>query len=153
MKASDLDAFVKVVQDVRRTLDYLDTRPEEFAKDSYVYYGLSGGVVNAPIILSLEPRFRLAVLSLGGFRSTGKYLPQLDAVNFIRRVKIPVLHFYGQLDSVFPYETSVKPFLDMLGTADENKKPVEVPGGHTFLTSIQARDTIAFLNQRLGQPR
>ena len=87
---ADRDAFVKVVQDFRRSLDYLVTRPD-IAPGSLAYYGLSSGAMMAPNILSQEARFRVAVLSLGGLAYDDLRWPELRPENFFSRVKIPIL--------------------------------------------------------------
>jgi formylglycine-generating enzyme required for sulfatase activity/dienelactone hydrolase len=145
------EAFVKVVQDARRSIDYLVTRPD-VAPDAIVYYGLSIGSSFAPQILAQEPRFRLAVLSLAGlFPQSPTWLPELRPTAFLPRVTQPALVFSGDLDMTFPLETAAKPFFAMLGTPAADKEQVIVPGGHTVLTATQARRTLEFLDQRLGR--
>jgi eukaryotic-like serine/threonine-protein kinase len=144
------DAFVKVVKDARRSVDYLTSRPDIDA-DHIGYYGVSIGSSFAPQILALEPRFRVAVLSLAGlFASTPSWRPELRPTAFLPRVTIPVLVFSGDLDTTFPLETAAKPFFEMLGTPIADKQQIIVPGGHAVLTNTQARKTIEFLEQRFG---
>ena len=145
------DAFVKVVQDARRSIDYLVTRAD-VSPDSIVYYGLSIGSSFAPQILAQEPRFSVAVLSLAGlFPGSQSWLPELRATAFLPRVTLPVLVFSGDLDTTFPLETAAKPFFEMLGTPAADKEQIIIPGGHTVLTTTQARRTLEFLDQRLGR--
>ena len=52
-------------QDLMRTLDYLETRPDI---DSYRvgYYGVSWGGRRGPLIMALESRLKTGVLIVGG---------------------------------------------------------------------------------------
>ena len=72
-------------KDVARTIDYLETRPD-LKTDNLAYYGISWGSALAPIMISMEPRIKLAVLVGGGF-DFGKALPEVDPINFAPRVK------------------------------------------------------------------
>ncbi len=63
-------------KDVARTIDYLQTRPD-LKTDRLAYYGISWGSALAPIMISMEPRIKLAVLVAGGF-DFGKALPEVD---------------------------------------------------------------------------
>jgi dienelactone hydrolase len=145
------DAFVKVVKDARRSIDYLVTRPD-LSPDAIAYFGLSIGASFAPQILSQEPRFRVAVLSLPGlFPAVPSWLPEVRPTAFLPRVTLPVLVFSGDLDTTFPLETAAKPFFDLLGTPAADKQQIIIPGGHTVLTTTQARRTLEFLDHRLGR--
>jgi dienelactone hydrolase len=147
---SGRDAFVKVVKDARRSVDYLTSRPDIDA-DHIGYYGVSIGSSFAPQILALEPRFRVAVLSLAGlFAVTPSWLQELRPTAFLPRVTIPVLVFSGDLDTTFPLETAAKPFFEMLGTPVADKQQIIIPGGHAVLTTTQDRKTLEFLDQRFG---
>ena len=151
------EALVKIIQDVRRTVDYLVTRPD-VDKESLAFYGLSIGGALAPNVLALEPRFRVAVLDLPGFPSDNlagfqsrSWREDINPATYLPHVKIPVLQFSGKLDPIFPYETSAKPFFDLLGT--QKKELVTVSGGHTFIDSERAPRTLRWLDDQLGPVR
>ena len=67
-------------QDVRRTVDYLETRPD-IDRSRIAFYGFSLGAQLAPVYLAIEPRFRTGVLLSGGFE-TWTIPPETDPVNF-----------------------------------------------------------------------
>ena len=48
--------------DIRRGVDYLQTRPD-IQKTALAYYGFSWGAANGPIALALEPRFKVGTVS------------------------------------------------------------------------------------------
>jgi hypothetical protein len=56
----------------------------------------------------------------GGLVDRGR--PEVDQINYISRVKTPVLMLDGKYDTLFPYETSIKPMYDLLGTPSEHKE-------------------------------
>ncbi|MEO7598791.1 MAG: SUMF1/EgtB/PvdO family nonheme iron enzyme, partial [Opitutus sp.] len=145
------DAMIERVNDVRRSLDYLETRAD-IDTNSLAYFGFSGGSASAPFVLSLEPRLRTAVLTIGGFFAWRPSSPELDAFNYISRVRTPVLLLDGEFDSVFPLETSAKPFFQLLGTPEADKKFVLTPGGHFVPRETLIRETLDWLDRYLGRP-
>lgn len=108
------DHVVAWSKDLRRTIDYLETR-KDLRTDKLTYIGLSWGGAQAPIMLSIEPRIKAAVVVAGGF-DFGKALPEVDPLNFAPHVKVPVLMVNGRYDNGFPMETSQNPMFRLLGT-------------------------------------
>jgi hypothetical protein len=41
---------------------------------------------------------------------------------YLRRIKLPILHIVGKLDGVFDYEKSFKPWNELVGTPEKEKK-------------------------------
>jgi dipeptidyl aminopeptidase/acylaminoacyl peptidase len=115
-------------QDVRRTIDYLETRPD-IDRSRIALYGLSLGAQLAPVYLAIEPRLRTGVLLSGGFE-TWQMPPEADPVNFTPRVKQPVLMVNGREDFDLPYATAQVPMFRMLGTAAADKRHAVLAGGH-----------------------
>jgi tRNA A-37 threonylcarbamoyl transferase component Bud32/dienelactone hydrolase len=115
-------------QDVRRTIDYLEKRPD-IDRSRIAFYGVSLGAQLGPVYLAIEPRFRTGVLLSGGFE-TWDIPPETDPVNFAPRVKQPVLMVNGRDDFDLPYETAQVPMFRMLGTADADKRHAVLEGGH-----------------------
>jgi pimeloyl-ACP methyl ester carboxylesterase len=56
--------------------------------------------------------------------------PELNALNYAPRIKMPVLMLNGRYDHIFPVETSQKPLFDHLGTPPEHKRYVTFEAGH-----------------------
>jgi len=115
-------------KDIRRTVDYLETRPDLDAS-RVAFYGISLGAQLGPVYLVIEPRFRTGVLFSGGFE-TWHIPPETDPVNFAPRVKQPVLMVNGRQDFDLPYETAQIPLFRMLGTPAAEKRHVVLDGGH-----------------------
>ncbi len=110
---------INVVKDFRRSLDYLATRPD-IDSDKLAYYGMSwGGNWPAALILAVEDRISAAVLLAGGLITQGR--EEVRPINFITRVKLPVLMLNGRYDSRNGYDRVIKPMYDLLGTPAEHK--------------------------------
>ena len=90
----------QVTTDARRTLDYLETRPD-IDSDKFGYYGFSWGARMSPIVLGLDHRLKLAILLSGGL-GNGRPVPEADPFNFAPRVRVPVLMLNGDQDFIFP---------------------------------------------------
>lgn len=140
---------IEVVNDLRRTIDYLATR-KEIDSTKLGYYGYSAGGGFGPIFLALEPRLRAAVFYMAGLYFDNVQ-PEVDPVTFLPRVAVPTLMLSGELDSGFPLETSAKPFFRLIGTPQ--KKHVIAPGGHFVPRSIFIRETLDWLDRYLGPVR
>lgn len=106
----------RMIKDLARTLDYLESR-DDIDADGAAFMGLSGGAWIAPVTLAAEDRFSVAVLIGGGLFRT------LTAP-WAHRVTIPVLLLGGRYDSSFPVQSTQKPFMDLLGTPEEHKRHV-----------------------------
>jgi len=120
--------YVQRSQDLRRTIDYLATR-EDIDTSRLAYVGLSWGAQMGPVMIAPESRFKTGVLLLGGICGCRRH-PASDPANFAPRVTIPILQINGKEDSLYPYETAQKPLFDLLGTPDDQKKHVILPGEH-----------------------
>jgi formylglycine-generating enzyme required for sulfatase activity/dienelactone hydrolase len=115
-------------QDVRRTIDYLESR-SDIDRARIALYGLSLGAQLAPVYLAIERRLRTGVLLSGGFE-TWNMPPEADPVNFAPRVKQPILMVNGREDFDLPYETAQVPLFRMLGTSAPDKRHAVLEGGH-----------------------
>ncbi len=140
------DYAIRWVQEVSRTLDYLETRPDVDV-DRFAYMGVSWGGRMGVIVMAVEDRFNVGMLLSGGLAS-GRALPEVDQINFVTRVTKPILILNGLRDSVEPYETAQKPLYDLLGTADQNKRHVTFPDtGHNLPRTALIREVLSWLEQ------
>jgi eukaryotic-like serine/threonine-protein kinase len=114
-------------KDLRRSVDYLDTRPD-IDLDKLAFGGVSLGAAIAPFLVALEPRFKTAVLVSGGTR--WKVAPEVDPWNYAPRVTVPILMINGRSDFNFPLESSQLPLFRAFGTPAKHKKHVLFEGGH-----------------------
>jgi hypothetical protein len=95
------DETIQRSKDMRRSLDYLETRPD-IDHNRLAFYGFSWGGVEGPISLALEFRFKTAVLADGGC-NPGSPFPEVDPINFAPNIKIPVLMINGAIRPYAPY--------------------------------------------------
>jgi formylglycine-generating enzyme required for sulfatase activity/dienelactone hydrolase/tRNA A-37 threonylcarbamoyl transferase component Bud32 len=146
---SQRDLGIQWVKDLRRSIDYLETRPDIDAR-AVGYFGISWGGVWAPLALAVEPRIHAAALYVGGLHPLGRPLPEVEPVNYLPRVKTPTLLVGGRYDMVLPYESSQLPFVRLLGTPAADKKHVVYSTSHTAPMDSAARETLMWFDKYLG---
>jgi len=142
------DLFIMWVKDVSRCIDYLETR-DDIDSDKIAYVGVSLGAANGAIIPAVEKRIKLAVLNVAGLWHAN-ILPEIDQINYLPRIDIPVLMINGRYDHIFPYESSQKPMYELIGTSPENKKYFVYERGHHVPWHIFLRETFAWLDTYFG---
>ncbi len=135
------------VQDVRRAVDYLETRPD-IDHDRLAFYSLSMGAYIGPVVGAVEDRLRTLVLVAGGLDDG--LPPEVDAVNFAPRVHVPVLMINGRYDFGAPLETNQRPLFQLLGTPDKDKRHVVFDSGHVPPWPDVVRETLDWLDRYLG---
>jgi formylglycine-generating enzyme required for sulfatase activity/dienelactone hydrolase len=136
-------------QEMGQLLDYLETRPDIRA-DRFAYAGSSFGSSTALPVLTMEPRFMAAVLLLAGLPYRD-LLPEVDPINFVPRITIPVLMLEGRYDHLFPVEESQQPLFALLGSPAERKRQVLFDAGHGALPRGQViRETLSWLDDHVG---
>ncbi len=143
------DYQVKVTGDVRRSLDYLASRPDIDVR-RVAFYGLSWGGFVAPIVLAVENRFAAAVLVLGGLDPWIRPRPEVDLSNYAPRVRVPVLMLNGRYDMICPLESSVRPMFEQLGTPAGDKLVRVYDTDHSVPRSELIRESLAWLDKYLG---
>lgn len=116
------------IKDVKRSLDYLETR-SDIDVERIGYVGHSWGARIGNIALAVEPRLRVGALIAGGFPLMFSQ-PEVAEITFAARVSVPVLFITGTHDRVFPYETSQTPMFENLGTAESDKQWVRYDASH-----------------------
>ena len=145
------DHVVMWTKDIMRSVDYLETR-KDIDSSRLAFLGHSWGAAMAPIVLAVEPRFKVAVLGVAGLLFQ-RSQPEADPMQYIRRVQVPVIMINGKYDFFFPYETSQVPFYQLLGTPADHKKLVVHEFGHAVPPADRARETLAWLDKYLGAVR
>ncbi len=149
--ASWRDHVLAWSKDLDRSLDDVGTR-KDIDSGKIAYMGYSWGADDAPIFLTVESRIKAAVLIGGGFQFD-RTLPEVDVINFITRVKAPVLMLNGRYDSFTPMETSQVPFFRLLGTPERDKRHVVYDSGHVPPRKELIRETLDWLDRYLGPVR
>ena len=140
------------LKDYSRTIDYLQTRPDEFDMGRSGFFGNSAGAYNGPLILALERRFKAAVFKDGGLAFFEEH-PHVDKVNFAPRVTIPVLMLNGEWDFVVPYRENQLPLFNLLGSAPGEKEHHRYSVVHGVPMNFVAEKTLEWFDRYLGVPR
>jgi formylglycine-generating enzyme required for sulfatase activity/dienelactone hydrolase len=135
-------------KDMRRTIDYLETRPD-IDTSRVAYYGASWGGYLGGLMPAVEPRFQAVVLLVAGLEYQ-RGQPEVEPINFLPRITIPVLMLNGQYDHYFPVETAQRPMFRLLGTPPDRKRQVISEGGHFVPRTELVRETLAWLDRHLG---
>jgi hypothetical protein len=144
------DLVIQQFKDLARSLDYLESRPD-IDRTKIAYYGQSAGAEFAPIPLALEPRFQTGVLLWGGVPERRHASEVIEPVNFLPRVRVPLLMLNGRQDFIFPMTTSQLPFYRLLGTAPGDKRHVLFDYGHIPLRNQDViREILDWLDHHLG---
>jgi pimeloyl-ACP methyl ester carboxylesterase len=139
--------LIQIAKDFKRCIDYLETR-QDIASDKLAYYGMSWGGLLGAIIPAVEDRLKASVLVPGGL--VGGARPEVDQINYVTRVKTPTLMLNGRYDTIFPYETSIKPMFDLLGTPDEHKELKLYETDHIPPRNEFIKEILAWLDRYLG---
>jgi eukaryotic-like serine/threonine-protein kinase len=139
--------FVSEVKDLRRCLDYLETRPDIDAR-KIAYYGMSWGGGYGAIIPAVEDRFKASVLVAGALGGGGR--AEVRDLNYVRRVRTPTLMLNGKYDTIQPLESRIKPMFDLLGAPAEHKVLKLYETDHIPPRNEYIKETLAWLDRYLG---
>ncbi len=145
---AERDETIQQAKDLRRSIDYLETRPD-IDRGRLAYYGISWGAVVGPIMITVESRFKAAVFAAGGCDDQ-KVLPEVDPMNFAPHVRIPVLMVNGRYDFVIPLVTCQEPFFRLLGDPPQDKRHVLFDTGHAPPQLPVMKEALNWLDHYLG---
>ncbi len=139
------DHVVMWAKDMRRGIDYLETRPD-IATDRLAYYGVSWGGEMGGLMPAIEPRIRVSVLQVAGI-SFAPVRPEVDPVNYLPHIHAPTLMINGRYDFYFPIEASQIPMFRLLGTPPDQKRHVIEEGSHFVPRVRLIQETLAWLDK------
>jgi dienelactone hydrolase len=143
------DYNVKLIKDVRRAVDYLESR-DDIDSEKLAFYGFSWGGEVANLVLAVESRFKVAIIQVGGLEIWGRPRPEVDPLNYAPRIRIPVLMLNGRYDLAVPYLTSAKPMYDLLGTPEPDKVLKLYNTDHWIDRRELIKESLAWLDKYLG---
>ncbi|MGQ0733636.1 MAG: bifunctional serine/threonine-protein kinase/formylglycine-generating enzyme family protein [Acidobacteriota bacterium] len=138
-------------KDVRRTVDYLEARTD-IDRSRIAFVGNSWGAAMAPVYLAMEPRVKVAVLIVGGFY-VQRAAPEVEAINFAPRVRIPVLMLNGRFDFFLPEDTTQIPMFQLLGAPGADKRRVVYDTGHNIPRPELIRESLDWLDKYFDKPK
>jgi serine/threonine protein kinase/dienelactone hydrolase len=138
---------IQWVKDLKRSIDYLETRPEIDSR-RIAYEGMSWGGVYGLIIPAVEERLKASILIGGSMNGLGR--PEINEVNFMGRVKIPTLMLNGRYDTINSLERCIKPAYELLGTPAQDKKLILYETDHIPPINDLIKETLAWFDRYLG---
>jgi dienelactone hydrolase len=141
------DNAIETVKELRRTIDYLETRPDIDAR-ALAFFGYSWGGVNGPIALAHEPRLRTAIIDIGLLPPMSA-TPEVDPSNVLPRVRQPTLMLSGEFDHIVPVENARR-YFELIGAPAADKRHVIAIGGHFIPRDLLIRETLDWLDKHLG---
>jgi eukaryotic-like serine/threonine-protein kinase len=149
---SDLELVVKASKEVRRSVDYIESLPQQFDAQTIAYLGVSQGTAYGVIFGPLEDRVKTYIFLDGGF-FLNPALPARDQASFAPRIKKPVLMINGKYDFTFSLDRSQKPMFEMLGSPAADKKHVILNTPHDVSQDRPnlSREVLAWLDKYLGK--
>lgn len=136
------------VNDLSRSIDYLETR-DEIDTGNLAFYGVSWGGSMGAIIPAVEKRIKVSTLIWAGLWLQ-RCLPEVDPIHYLPRVNSPVLMLSGRYDFIFPHQYSQIPFYTLLGTPKKDKRIQLFEYAHTMPDVKYAKEMLAWLDQYLG---
>ena len=92
----------------------------------------------------MEARLKTSIFYVGGLDDYG-LLPEASPINYVARVRIPILMLNGKYDMEFPYETKAKPMFDLLGTPKDQKVQKLYNTDHYIPRNELIKETLAWL--------
>jgi dienelactone hydrolase len=142
------DFIVKVIKDFRRSIDYLQQERSDIDGQKLACCGFSWGANYGAIIPAVEERLGASILAVGGLSGAGR--SEVNAINYVRRVKVPTLMLNGKYDLSVSYESRVKPMFDLLGTPPDKKELKLYETDHFIPREELIRETQIWLDRYLG---
>ena len=145
------DHVVMWAKDLRRGVDYLETRPE-VGTGRLAYYGVSWGGAMGGLMPAVEPRIKVSALLVAGL-DFEPARPEVDPINFLPRIRVPTLMINGRYDFFFPLETSQIPMFRRLGTPPDQKRHVVEEGSHFVLRARLIQEVLTWLDKYQPLPQ
>ena len=148
-QAEYLDVTVNRITDLRRGLDYLETRGD-IDMSRIAYYGASVGGYGL-IMPAVETRYRTVILWGGGvWKSNLQNIPEANPINFAPYIRGPKLMIQGLYDEATRLKIESEPLYKLLR---EPKKLVLFKGGHRPPDEFLVPTVNGWLDEKLGPVR
>ncbi len=141
--------YRNIITDVQVVCDYLETRNDiDSEKIAFSGYSWGGGI--APYILAIEGRIELGIVALFGVQSIDKYMfKEFDQIDYLPRVKIPMLLLGGKFDFDYSMEQQ-KAFYDLLCTPEGDKKWIVYESTHYIPRKDLINESVSWLDNYFG---
>ena len=136
------------VTDLRRSLDYLETRPD-IDRTRLAVFAPSAGSLHGLVLGAVETRYRALMFIGAGIPGTYRAInATANPINFASHIRPPKLILQGRYDEDTPIRTATEPLFKLLV---EPKQLTIYDGGHVPSVEVVMSATRAWLEQNLGQ--
>jgi pimeloyl-ACP methyl ester carboxylesterase len=144
-----VEEIAQAIVDVRRGLDYLETR-SDIDSGKIAYFAPSSANFKL-IVPAVDMRYRSVIFMGGGVRKyMTQSLPAASPINFVGRIKAPKLMLHGRYDEAAPLKTEAEPLYKLLR---EPKRLIVNEGGHIPPPQIFVPALNNWLDETLGPVR
>jgi dienelactone hydrolase len=144
---AERDLRIAWSRDLGRAIDYLETR-SDIDPARLAFYGMSTGADAGVLLTALEPRLKVSILQGTGIY--GAAAPEIDALNYAPRVRVPTLLLNGRYDFEIPVDTAQRPLFALLGSPAEHKRHRIFETGHALPIEDVAGEILHWLDRYLG---
>jgi formylglycine-generating enzyme required for sulfatase activity len=142
------EAIVARITDLRRGLDYLETRTD-LDRSRIGMIAPSAGAVLGLLAGAVEPRYRAIVMIGAGLpASYAGIIRQANPIYFASHIKMPKLILQGRYDEDTPLKTATEPLFKVLV---EPKRLIVYEGGHVPTVEVSVASTQPWLDETLGR--
>jgi serine/threonine protein kinase len=146
-QAEYVDYNVSRVTEMRRGLDYIETRPD-LDHSRIALLGVSAGGGTGVFITALESRYRSVVFAGTGIsREEESFAAPANRINFVPRIRAPKLMLQGRYDEDTSLKSEAEPMFRMLR---EPKRLQLFEGGHIASQEIFIPSVTKWLDETMG---
>ncbi|HYN07739.1 MAG TPA: SUMF1/EgtB/PvdO family nonheme iron enzyme [Vicinamibacterales bacterium] len=143
-----LERIVNRITDLRRGLDYLETR-DDLDRSRIAFFGPSAGAYLGLILAATESRYRTVVLMGAGVsKADAGVIPAASPVNFAPHIRPPKLMVHGRYDEDTPLKTQAEPLYALL---PQPKRLILFEGGHVPPLDVMFSTISTWLDETLGR--
>ena len=136
--------------DLRRGLDYLETRGD-IDTNRIAVYGYSQGGESSLIYAAIENRCRLLIIiGVGLPKASLGWIAEASPLNFAPHIRASKLVLNGRYDEASPFKTDAEPLFKLLS---EPKRLVLYDGSHTPPSEVAVPVINKWLDENLGIPK
>ena len=144
-----VERSAQMIGDVRRGLDYLETRTD-IDSGRIAYYAPSSTDFKL-ILPAVDARYRSVIFQGSGVRKyMTQWMPAANAINFVGLIRAPKLMLQGRYDEASPLKTEAEPLYQLLR---EPKRLTVFEGGHIPAPQIAIPTLKNWLDETLGPVR
>jgi serine/threonine protein kinase/formylglycine-generating enzyme required for sulfatase activity len=141
------DKMVNWMTDLRRGLDYLETR-NDIDSRKIAICGPSAGASVGLILAAVDRRYASVFLAGAGIRkSSTQWIAEANVVNFAPHVRGPILILQGRYDENLAWKAEFEPLYKLLS---EPKRFILYEGGHAPPMELFATTIDRWLDETLG---